>query len=107
MFFTSTHLDTFGGFEEQDLRIAKMRLEDPNRLNKPGLVHFMRCLSAFPVELGQSGTVRRPESCPEEECWPGSFATPTRTAPVICQETKLDPKNVEGESKSEIKSPVG
>ena len=42
-------LKPLGGdfFEEQDRFIAKMRLEDPNGLNKPGLVHFMRCLSAF------------------------------------------------------------
>ncbi|CAL1125916.1 unnamed protein product [Cladocopium goreaui] len=31
---------------EQDRFIAKMRLEDPNGLNKPGLVHFMRRMLA-------------------------------------------------------------
>ena len=106
-------LKPLGGdfFEEQDRFIAKMRLEDPNGLNKPGLVHFMRCLSAFWLQLGQ--LVRHSTSplpkCLEEECWPASFATPTRTAPVevvwFAKMRPEDQQNVEGESKSEIKSP--
>ena len=46
------------GHKEHDPKIAKMRLQDPLHLNKPGLIHGLRHFDFLKTKLGKVATRR-------------------------------------------------